>query len=300
MIKKQSLRTSLAMLLCIGGCFSSCSKARGDDYSRFKPKQSLESPGSAPRQLLRYNPTSAQDLVYQLEARRDCAALRSVGKMRFRVGLLFPGSTGPGGQFKLRLLTLLRMDPPPPQTALDLGPGHVLLSGMLAPRGALSDLQDSDVLTPPVNLRLLAPLLFPEYPKAAIGVGAKWKSSRHYAWKRSRVADQMVNQPGFEGTTDVLLHRSYHFEKISTVGDAKRAVIVATVTAKLRNKTVALAHKTEHTGTMKTTNVRYEVDLATGIPSAVSVQLVGQYRLRANDQTKPITETISITLAREQ
>lgn len=268
-----------------------CSKSRADDFSKFKPSTSLQAAGAAPRTQLRYRPIAAQDVTYQLVVSRRCPALGFKSKMRLRVALKVDTVSGGGGSFVLRFISLQRLDPPPPGGLPELGPAYVLLQGRLGPRGRLTEIQDSDKLPSPVNLALALPLLLPRLPDQAVGVGARWRASSKQVWRRAQSVDALTNQPGFKGSTDVLLHGAY---KLTGRLDAKRLVIQGELTFKLRSHTRTLSHDTHHRGQGKAT-ARYVLDPVTGLPVYAKVTLVGTYKLHANDKTVPVKETIDLT-----
>jgi hypothetical protein len=285
----------LVLLLPLGDC----SKARGDDFSRFRGAEALITPGAAPRRNLRYRPTPGRDAVYQLVATRTTDAKRPRARMRLRVALTFP----PDGQataFKLRLLSLLRLEPEPPMGAPELGPTHVLLQGALGPRGSLDRLEESAEVMTPVNLTLLAPLLLPTYPDAAVGVGGAWRVSRKLTWGRQQAADRLLARTGsFDGRSTVLLTTQHKLIKEQTVGDLAQVVLEGQVEARLRSRTATLSHVTHHDGTAQG-SVQTTVDRTTGLPESVRVSLKGRYSLRANDRTRTVEEAIEVTLTRER
>lgn len=289
----------LLPLLAIGLPLGDCSKARGDDFSRFQGKEALESPGAAPRRTLRYRPTPGRDAVYQLHATRATDGARPRARMRLRVALTFPPD-GQASSFKLRLLSLLRLEPEPPLGAPELGPTHVLLEGALGPRGALERLEESPELMGPVNLTLFAPLLLTTYPEAAVGVGGVWRISRKLSWARQQAADRLLARIGsFDGRTDVLLTTAYKVAKERVEGDLALVDLEGKIEARLRSRTETLSHTTHHEGTAQGT-VRATVDRTTGLPETVRISLKGSYQLRANDRTRTAAETIEVTLTRER
>jgi len=272
-----------------------CSKSRADDFSRFKQTASLQSKGSAPRAQLRYRPVAGEDVAYQLVVSRECPALKLRAKMRLRVALKVDTVSGGGGSIVLRLIALQRLDPPPAGGLPELGPAYVLLQGRLGPRGRLTEIQDSDKLPSPVNLALALPLLLPHLPDPAVGIGAQWRTSGKQGWKRGQAADSLTNQPGFHGSTEVLLHSTY---KLTAREDGKRPVIQGEHKFQLRSHTRTLSHVTHHRGHGKAT-ARYVVNPADGLPVHAQVTLKGTYKLRANDKTLPIKETITLTFKRD-
>ncbi len=279
------------MVMSDGGC----SKSRADDYSKFKPSDSLQTPGAAPRRQLRYRPVAGEDVTYQLAVNRQCPALGLKAKMRLRVALKVEPRSGGGGSFLLRHISLQRLDPLPPGGLPALGPAYVLLRGQLGPRGRLTEIQDSDKLPTPVNLALAMPLLLPRLPDQAVGIGATWRTSSKLGWQRAQTADSLTNQPGFKGSTDVLLRGTYQL--IARPGSqqpkANQPVIQGDLSFKLRSHSVALSHVTHHRGQGKVT-ARYVLDPTTGLPVHAKVTLVGTYKLHANDKSAPVKETIEL------
>lgn len=283
------------LLLSLGDC----SKARGDDFSRFRPAEALLSPGKDPRISLRYRPVPGRDPVYQLLATRRTDTGRTQGRMRLRVALVFPNE-GQATTFSLRLLTILRLDPEPLGGAPDLGPTHVLLQGALGPRGSLERLEESTELRPPVNLTLIAPLLLPAYPDAKVGVGGSWRTSRRYGWSRRQAPDRLLARYGaFDGQTDILVDTRYTLAKEETSGDTPLVHIEGVAQTRLRSRTTTLSHHTAHEGTAQAKIVS-SIDRATGLPEASQVSLEGTYTVRANDRDHRVTETIEVKLTRER
>jgi len=274
---------------------SGCSKSRADDFSRFKRTDSLQAAGTAPRAKLRYRPAAGKDVTYHLAVTRRCPALKLTAKMRLRVALKVSTVTGGGGSFVLRLVSVGRLSPLPPGGMPELGPAYVLVQGRLGPRGIVTEIQDSDNLPSPVNLALALPLVLPRLPDQAVGVGARWRASGKVGWKRTQSADSLTNQPGFSGSTDVLLTGAY---KLTARQEANRPVILGDLSFKLRSRTRTLSHDTHHRGQGKAT-ARYVLDPTTGLPVHAKVTLGGTYDLHANDKTTAIKETIDLTFWRD-
>ncbi len=272
-----------------------CSKSKADEYSRFKGSSSVQATGAAPHTQLRYRPVAGEDVTYSLEVKRQCAALGLKAKMRLSVALKMDTLSGGGGTFVLRLVSVDRLDPPPPGGLPELGPAYVLLQGRLGPRGDISDLQDSDKLPSPVNLALVLPLLLPRLPDKAVGIGAKWTASGKHGWTRHQSADSLTNQAGFKGSTDVLLKAAY---QLTARTAPKRPVVTGELTFKLRSRTRTLSHLTHHTGSGKA-KARYVLDPASGLPVHAKITLDGTYKLRANDKTRPVKETIELTFKQQ-
>lgn len=285
-------------LLVLGGIVSGfgdgCSKSRADEFSRFQASAAVQSAGKGPLKTLRYRATAGQEVLYQLVASRRSPELRASAKMRLRVAFGFP-TAGPSGAFRIRLLSILRLDPPPPGGPTEPDPTQVLLQGMLGPRGQLSEVSSDGDLPSPVNLALLAPLLLPPLPKAAVGAGARWRDARRHTWRRQRSGDSLTSQTGFDSTSELLLRGTYHFEKIRT----HVAVVTGDITAKLRNRTRTLGHTAAQHGSAKAT-ARYELELATGLPELVQLTLNGSYQLKTDDQSRKVTEVIQVRLIRER
>lgn len=287
----------LLVLALVSSCVG-CSKARGDDFSRFRASEELLETGKDPRKTLRYRPTPGKDVVYQLKATRRAGANKLPSRMGLRVALTFP-SQDETTQFGLRLLTVLRLDPTPHLGLPDPGPTHLLLGGRLGPRGALDRLEESTELQAPVNLTLLAPLLLTTFPEAAVGVGAVWKVSRRLDWSRREGADRLLGRnSGFDGHTEVILATRYTLVRESTPGDDTLVHLEGATEARIRSRTTTLSHTTLHDGTAKGT-VWATLDRGTGLPESVTVSLDGTYRLRADDQTSKVTERIQVSLTRE-
>lgn len=272
-----------------------CSKSRADDFSRFKSAASLQSAGVAPHVQLRYRPVAREDVVFSLLVNRQCPSLGLKAKMRLRVAFKVDTLSGGGGSFVLRLIALQRLDPPPAGGLPELGPAYVLLQGRMGPRGRLTEIQDSDKLPSPVNLALALPLLLPQLPDRAVGVGAKWRASGKQRWKRGQSADSLTNQPGFKGSTEVLLHSAYELTRRQ---GGSQPVIRGKLRFKLRSHTRTLSHVTHHRGE-GTATARYVVNPADGLPVRAVVDLQGTYKLRANDRTISVKETIKLTFKRE-
>ncbi len=272
-----------------------CSKSRADDFSRFRPMESLVATGAAPRTDLRYRPVAGEDTVYQLSAHRRCLELGVRARMRLGVALRVSTRPEGGGRFMLRLISVERMTPPPPGGIPELGPAYVLLQGALGPRGGLADLQDGDKVPSPINLSLAMPLLLPRLPHKPVGVGARWESATRLRWSRSQAADSLVSQPGVHSSVEVLLKGSYSLRSRTAAG---RPVVDANLTYRLRSRTRALSHATHHQGEGKATG-RYELDPVSGLVTSARVSLKGEYGLRANDKTRRITETVDLTFAQK-
>jgi hypothetical protein len=279
------------MVMSDGGC----SKSRADDFSKFKPSESVQSPGAAPQRQLRYRPVAGRDVTYQLTVNRQCPALGLKAKMRLRVALKVESRSTGGGAFVLRFVSLQRLEPLPPGGLPDLGPAYVLLRGQLGPRGRLTEIQDSDRLPTPVNLALALPLLLPRLPNPGVGIGASWRASSKLGWKRTQSADSLTNQPGFSGSTDVLLRSTY---KRTADTDTKQPVILGDLTFRLRSHTRALSHTSRHRGKGKA-SARYVLDPATSLPVHAKVTLQGTYKLHADDKTAPIKETLELTFRQD-
>ncbi len=279
------------LVLADGGC----SKSRADDFSKFKPSESLQSPGATPRTQLRYRPPAGQDVTYQLIVNRQCQALGLQAKMRLRVALKVDTLSSGGGSFVLRLISLQRLQPLPPGGLPELGPAYVLLQGRIGPRGRLTEIQDGDRLPTPVNLALVLPLLLPRLPESSVGIGATWRTSAKQGWKRVHSADALTSQPGFNGSTEVLLHSAY---KLTALQNANQPVLQGDLRFKLRSRTRALSHGFHHRGQGKAT-ARYVLDPTTSLPVHAKVTLQGTYKLHANDKTAPIKETIELTFKQD-
>lgn len=284
-------------LLLVG--LGDCSKARGDEFSRFRPEEKLLAEGAAPRQALRYRPLPGRDLVYQLTATRRTDNNRPRSRMRLRVALTFPPE-GQSTTFALRLLTVLRLEPEPPAGAADLGPTHLLLGGALGPRGALERLEASEELPSPINLSLLAPLLLPTYPEASVGIGGKWHSSRRFSWSHKVAPDRLLGRLGsFDGRSEVLLDRHFTLAREDPQGDAPLLHLEGTAQARLRSRTVTLSHATRHEGTAQA-SLAIAVDKATCLPESAKITLKGTYTLEAAGKKRKAEETIEVTLTRER
>jgi hypothetical protein len=291
------LAGGLALALPSSAC-TTCSKARGDAFSSFHPEEKLEAPGRKPRRALRYQPARGQDVVYQLSATRKGGPDAPRARMRLRVALGF-GSSPPARSFRLRLLNVLRLEPIPDRAQPQVGPTHVLLGGTLGPRGALARLEDSADVPTPVNLALVAPLLLPAYPQAAVGPEASWRVARRFGWRRDQAADTMLQRTGYHSRTDLLLHRHYRYEKRRRAGELDQTVLSASFHGRLRNRTRTLGHRLGTQGRIRGT-LKATVDRATGMPESVSVSLQGRYTLQRDGLKSKARETITLSLVRER
>ncbi len=293
---------SRTLLVFLTLSLAACSKARGDDFSKFRPVEKLETPGATPRVTLRYRPTPGEDAVYQLSATRStkagASAKKNASRLRLRVALHL-SDKAKDRSFQLRLLNVLRLEPSPPDNAPEVGPAHVLLQGLFGPRGSLDRLEASNDLALPVNLTLLSPMLLPTYPTAAVGAGAKWRIARRYGWSRQQAADSLTQRPGFHGRTDLLLRQRTTLTRFTTQKERAQAVLTTTIQGQLRSHTFTLGHHTQHEGTA-TGTVHATVDRTTGLPESVILELKGIYQLRANDASTKTEERLRITLTRER
>jgi hypothetical protein len=219
--------------------------------------------------------------------------------MRLRVALTFPAE-GQSTTFALRLLTLLQLEPEPPAGAPDLGPTHLLLHGSLGPRGTLDRLEEGHELPSPVNLTLLAPLVFPLYPESKVGVGGSWQSSRRFSWSHELAPDRLIGRmAGFEGRSETLLERRYTWSREDKQDDTILARLEGKAEARLRSSTRTLSHFTRHEGSAKAT-MAIAVDRSTGLPETAKISLTGSYDLEASGAKRKVQETLELTLTRER
>jgi hypothetical protein len=273
-----------------------CGSKRPDAFAAFKTGERLENPGQAPRRSLRMTVPSPEAIPYVLTVERSAPGSSVTGLLRSRVALgVSPRGEGSIG-LQLRLLEVIRVLPRPAAGLADPPPEHAFLSGTVDGRGRLSDLEDVEGLPGPANLALLAPLLLPRYPEAAVGAGATWEVRTRHRWSRRRAGDALTGQAPFQSDVQALLTIRYRLESLT---GADRAVLSATAQLRLRGVTEALSHRANFQGTGEAT-MKWQLALPAGLPDTAELTLKGDHALDADLRRRQVAEKLTISLGKER